>query len=245
MNHRATSSRCVALDLLVDPVGHEGRGRGVGRLKNSGLHGVIDFRRRHGGDGCPGTGQHLLERLSGRAGLQAFHVVRFGDALVRSGETAGKIAVHQNHHVVVGHFRFKGFHEGRVAQTRRVIVVFHEARHQGEVIGRLLAAGIAERQDCHVELAAAQGLVLLARFEQRLRTVDLDLQIDVCGGDFVGDDLRDLMADVLIRPLVRQAQFRGVGHCGAARNGQGGNGALQNGFHMFLPKSSPQGDLGE
>jgi hypothetical protein len=54
------------------------------------------------------------------------------------------------------------------------------------------------------------GIVLLARGEQRARGVDGDLETHIGLGHAVGDDLRDLVANVLRRPLVRQAQFLAV-----------------------------------
>jgi hypothetical protein len=119
-----------------------------------------------------------------------------------------------------------------------MVVVAHEAGHQREIVGRTLAARIAERQHGHVELSTAQGIVLLPRGEERARGIDGDLEAHIGLGHAVGDDLRDLVANILRGPLVGQAQLLrggGAGHQGDGRGG--GNECL---FHWSPPKTNPR-----
>lgn len=148
--------------------------------------------------GCAGTGQHLFKRLARRAGLQPLHILGLGDAFILARETARQIAVHQNDDIILGHLGLDRVHKGAFIEPGCVIVVFHKTGHQGEVVRRLLPARIGQRQDGHVQLATRQGFVLLPRLEQGFGAENLDLEIDIGCGDFVGDDLRNLVAHVLI-----------------------------------------------
>lgn len=157
------------------------------------------------------TRQHLLEGLARRAGLQTVDILGRGDAAILARETAREIAMDEDHHVILGHLLLDRLHEGAFVETRGMVVVLHEARHQREVVGGLLAARIGQGQNRHVELTARQGRILLARLEQRLRGENADLEVDIGGGDFVGHDLGDLVAHIRFGPLMRQAQIGCVG----------------------------------
>ena len=90
------------------------------------------------------------------------------------------------------------------------------------VVPRVLQRFALEMPRVRVNLVTGNTKSLKDEFSRG--AVDLILttesEVDIGGGDFVGDDLRDLVAHVRIRPLVRQAQFRGL--CGGcqARRGQ-------------------------
>jgi hypothetical protein len=71
-------------------------------------------------------------------------------------KTARQIAVDEHHHIVLGHDLLDRLHEGRVVHPRRMVMVLHQPRHQGEVVFGPLAARIGERENGHVELAARE-----------------------------------------------------------------------------------------
>ena len=146
--------------------------------------------------------------------------------------------MHQHLDVIFGHDLFEGVHKGAIHQARGVIVVAHEAGHQGQVIGRLLTARIAERQNRHVQLATAHGVVLFPRRKQRLRRENRNLKVNVGGGDFVSHDLRHLVADVFCGPLVRQAQL-GRG-CSTSHEPETHSGGNQHIFHWNPPRNMPR-----
>ncbi len=152
-----------------------------------------------------------------------------------AGEASRQVAVDKHHDVVLGHHLLDGIHERALVQARRVVVVLHQSRHQRQVVGRPLAAGVAERQDRHVELAAAQRVVLLVRPEERFGWKYLDVEVDVGCRDLVGDDLGDLVADVAGRPLVREPEIGSA--CGACRGD--GRPGQKHGSHLVLPEHSP------
>ena len=91
-----------------------------------------------------------------------------------------------------------------------MVMALHQTRHEGQVEFRVDAAGVGQRKDRHVELAATGRLPLLARLEQTLGREDLDRQIDSGFLDMGLDDLGHLVPNVRGRPLVRQPQ-RGLG----------------------------------
>ena len=90
----------------------------------------------------------------------------------------------------------------------------------------MAAAGVIERKGGNIELTLGHGAPLLLCLEQALSGIDLDIQIDVGGGGFAGDDLHHFVTRIALapRPLMRCLEIncqRGAGkqHSGADQSG--------------------------
>ena len=99
-------------------------------------------------------------------------------------------------------------HELRVVDALGAFLAADQAGHQRRAERRHLAAGVVEREQRDVELAVDHGVPLVVRLEQRGAGIDLDVEADIGGLDFLGDHLHHVVADVALaaRELVRGFQ---------------------------------------
>jgi hypothetical protein len=231
-----------ALDLLVDAVGDEAAGAGVGGIEDAGLHRLVDRRTGHRRNRRAGTDQHLLERGTGGTGHLALHRIRTKDAVLLRCETAGEPRIGEHHDTGVVDDLLDVVHEGRLVQAQRMVMVLDQARHQrgGEL--RVTATGVVERERRDVELALDHRAPLLLRFEQRLAGIDLDVEVDVGRGGLLGNDLYHLVACVALAagPLVRGLEVDGVGGSGEEGGGGEHGGAGRQFLEGFHRSVSPE-----
>jgi hypothetical protein len=102
----------------------------------------------------------------------------------------------QNHDIIAGQDVFDLTHKGRFIQSCRMVMVFHQAWHQRQVIFRMLTPRIRQREHSHVQLTPGHWLVLFFGLKQRSRRKNLDRQIHICRRHFIRDDLRNLVAHI-------------------------------------------------
>jgi len=108
-----------------------------------------------------------------------------------------------------------------------------------------MAAGrVVQREGGDVELTLGHRAPLLARLEQRLAGIDLDLEPDVRLGDLAGKDLHHFIAHIALaaRPLVRRLEnhIRRMSgrHGNRHRRRQAERGPCKCLEHVFLPNTA-------
>src|SRR5918997_787021 len=210
-----TRGRGVRLDLLVEPVRAERRGRRYRAVQGPGLHGVVDLRGVHAREPETDSLEHLLHPRTRGAGHHAGSDIvgsDYGISFLHPDRSRVPDPSEDLDPVLLRHL-LDPAPDLRVLPVLRLGVVAHHRRHQGDAERRHVARGVVERVDRHIRGPLLHGLeLLIGILYHGVIGVDLDGNVSVCSLLYLlREPLRQYGTEVTLAlarggPLVREAQ---------------------------------------